>query len=152
MINKIKGLFVAHGITFDSKATSVTLNGCEINAYPSNHLDALRSRMDLKVILVDELEYFQIAERKILRDVVERYLAKSDPYLILIITPGPDPEGLMAQIEAEEPSIYKKFVIPYTVGLNKIYTPEEIALASFIIGILFIISGIGLYLWGMSGP
>jgi hypothetical protein len=40
LIDKVKSLFVQHGITFDSKATSVTLNGCEINAYPSNHLDS----------------------------------------------------------------------------------------------------------------
>jgi hypothetical protein len=34
LIDKIKSLFVEkHGITFDSKATSVTLNGCQINAY-----------------------------------------------------------------------------------------------------------------------
>jgi hypothetical protein len=74
--------------------------------------------------LVDELEFFEPKERAILRDVTERYLAKSDPYLILISTLGPQPEGLMAQIEAEEPSIYRKFVMDYTVGFGKI-TPNK---------------------------
>jgi hypothetical protein len=35
----------------------------------------------------------------------------------------------MKQIEEEEPSIYKKFVMDYTVGLGKIYSESEIALA-----------------------
>jgi hypothetical protein len=128
LIDKIKSLFLSHGITFDSKATSVTLNGCQINAYPSNHLDAMRSRMDLKLILIDELEFFQPGERAILRDVTERYTAKSDPYILMISTPG-SPDGLLQQMEQEEPSMYKRFVMDYTVGLDKIYSREEIARA-----------------------
>lgn len=128
LIDKVKSLFLAHNITFDSKATSVTLGGCQINAYPSNHLDAMRSRMDLKVILVDELEFFEPGERAILRDVVERYVSKSDPYILMISTPGA-PDGLMQQMEAEEPSMYRRYVMDYTVGLDKIYSRAEIARA-----------------------
>jgi hypothetical protein len=79
LITKIRQLFSPHGISFDSRATTVTINNCTFTAYPSNHLDAMRSRMDLKVIIVDELEYFEPKERSILRDVTERYLAKTDP-------------------------------------------------------------------------
>jgi hypothetical protein len=39
----MKGLFEPHGITFDSKETVLNLNGCSIEAYPSNHIDAFRS-------------------------------------------------------------------------------------------------------------
>jgi hypothetical protein len=30
-------------ITFDTKETVLELNGCSIEAYPSNHVDAFRS-------------------------------------------------------------------------------------------------------------
>jgi hypothetical protein len=130
LIDKVKSLFLQHGITFDSKATSITLNGCQINAYPSNHLDALRSRMDLKVILIDELEFFEPGERAILRDVVERYIGKSNPYIIMVSTPGFDPNtSLMKMIEQEQESIYRKFVMDYTVGLGKIYSETELSIA-----------------------
>jgi hypothetical protein len=40
LIKRMKGLFEPHGITFDSKETVINLKGCEIQAYPSNHIDA----------------------------------------------------------------------------------------------------------------
>jgi hypothetical protein len=51
-IKRIKGFFEPHGITFDSKETVVNLNGCEIQAYPSNHIDAFRSLTNPKFILL----------------------------------------------------------------------------------------------------
>ena len=127
-MNKIRQLFIPHGITFDSKQTELTINGCLIKAYPSNHLDAMRSRMDLKVIFSDESDFYEPGERAILRDVIERYIAKSDPWIILVSTPA-GPDGLFAQMEAEEHSIYQRFKIDYRAGLGKIYSHEEIELA-----------------------
>ena len=40
LIKRMKGLFASHGIYFDSKEIVLELNGCSIEAYPSNHLDA----------------------------------------------------------------------------------------------------------------
>jgi hypothetical protein len=41
LIKRIKGLFEPKlGVTFDSKETVLELNGCRIEAYPSNHIDA----------------------------------------------------------------------------------------------------------------
>jgi primosomal protein N' len=41
LIKRMKALFEEKlGITFDSKETVLELNGCSIEAYPSNHLDA----------------------------------------------------------------------------------------------------------------
>ena len=40
LIKRIKALFEPAGITFDSKETVIELNGCSIEAYPSNHIDA----------------------------------------------------------------------------------------------------------------
>ena len=61
------------------------------------------------------------------RSVAERYIAKSDPFIVMVSTPNA-PGGLFQKIE-EEPSdtcIYKKMFLDYTYGLGLIYTKSEI--------------------------
>ena len=129
-IKRIKGFFESHGIIFDSKETVANLNGCEIQAYPSNHIDAFRSLTNPKFILLDEADFFRKGEQEEVRHVAERYIAKSDPYIVMVSTPN-RPDGLFASIEKEpfESSIYKKLFLDYTYGLDKIYTKEEIGKA-----------------------
>jgi hypothetical protein len=44
LIKRMKGLFADKlGVTFESKETLLELNGCSIEAYPSNHIDAFQS-------------------------------------------------------------------------------------------------------------
>jgi hypothetical protein len=58
LIKRIKGLFADKlGITFNSKETVLELNGCSIEAYPSNHIDAFRSLTNPKFILIDEGDF-----------------------------------------------------------------------------------------------
>src|ERR671919_611107 len=83
LIKRLKGLFEPHAITFDSKETVLELNGCEIQAYPSNHIDAFRSLANPKFILVDECDFFRKNEQDDVRHVAERYIAKSDPFIVL---------------------------------------------------------------------
>jgi hypothetical protein len=60
LIKRMKALFEPKlGITFDSKETVLELNGCTIEAYPSNHIDAYRALDNPKFILIDEGEFFQ---------------------------------------------------------------------------------------------
>jgi hypothetical protein len=126
-IKRMKSLFEPHGIYFDSKEIVVILNGCEIEAYPSNHIDAFRSLTNPKFILCDEADFFRKGEQEEVRHVAERYIAKSDPFIVMVSTPN-RPDGLFAQIEKEsfESCIYKKLFLDYTYGLGKIYTQEEI--------------------------
>lgn len=104
---------------------SLEVNGVWIQAYPSNHLESYRSLDRPKFILVDEADFFKKSDQPEVRHVSERYIAKSDPWIILVSTPD-KPDGLMATIEAEEPSIYHKIRLGYEVGLNKIYSLEDI--------------------------
>jgi hypothetical protein len=129
-IKRMKSLFEPHGVYFDSKETVIELNGCSIEAYPSNHIDAFRSLTNPKFILLDEADFFRKSEQEEVRHVAERYIAKSDPFIVLISTPN-RPNGLFASIEKEpfESSIYKKLFLDYTYGLGKIYSEEEIAKA-----------------------
>jgi len=115
------------GITFVNKETVLELNGCSIEAYPSNHLDAFRSLTNPKFILLDEADFFRKSEQEDVRHVSERYIAKSDPFIVMVSTPYA-PDGLFDRIEKEpeESCIYKRILMDYTYGLDKIYTREEI--------------------------
>src|SRR5829696_5209611 len=87
LIKRMKGLFAGHGVYFDSKETVLELNGCSIEAYPSNHLDAYRSLSNPKFILLDEADFFRKSEQEDVRQVTERYIGKSDPYIVMVSTP-----------------------------------------------------------------
>ena len=114
-------------MTFLNKETILELNGCDIEAYPSNHIDSFRSLDNPKFILLDEGDLFRKAEQEDVRHVSERYIGKSDPYIVMVSTPN-DPGGLFETIEKEpeEQCLYERLKLDYTYGLDKIYTSEEI--------------------------
>lgn len=107
-------------------ATDIILNGCKIQAFPSNHLDAMRGRPNLKFILLDEADFFRIGEQQNARDVSERYIAKTDPIIVMVSTPNM-PGGLFEKIEQEAESIYHRMFLPYTKGEGNIYSLEQLA-------------------------
>ncbi len=128
LVRRMKAIFEPKlGITFDSKETVLELNGCVIESFPSNHLDSFRSLTNPKFILLDESDMFRKSEQDDVRHVSERYIGKSDPFLVMISTPG-SPGGLMESIkkEPEETCIYKRLYLDYNYGLDRIYSREEI--------------------------
>jgi hypothetical protein len=129
LIDRMKKLFADNkGITaasaFDTKETVIELNGVKIEAFPSHHLDAMRGLPNVSFILLDEADFFPPGQQQDARDVSERYIAKSNPY---IVTPNA-PEGLFERIEkeAEDTCLYKRIFLDYTYGIGKIYTAKEI--------------------------
>ena len=128
LIRRLKNIFERKlGIYFDNRETVLELSGCTIEAYPSNHLDAYRSLENPKFILIDEGDFFRKSEQEDVRFVTERYIGKSDPYIVMVSTPNA-PNGLFEKIERAS-CIYKRLKMDYTYGLNCIYTKEEIAKA-----------------------
>jgi hypothetical protein len=128
LIKRLKAIFESKlGVTFDNKETVLELNGCQIEAYPSNHIDSFRALDNPKFIFIDEGDFFRKSEQDDVRFVSERYIRKSDPYIILVSTPNA-PGGLFEKIEKEPEStcIYKRLKMDYTYGIGKIYTKEEI--------------------------
>jgi hypothetical protein len=127
LIRRMKRLFEPLNIFFDSKETVLELNRVRIESYPSNHIDSFRSLDNPKFILLDEADFFRKSEQDEVRAVSERYIAKSNPYIILISTPNM-PEGLMQNIEnePEEKCLYHRMKLDYRYGLGKIYTAEDI--------------------------
>jgi hypothetical protein len=123
LIRRIKRLFELHDVYFEDKQTTLTLNDCTIEAFPSNHLSSFRSLESPAFIMLDESDYFAKNETDEVMTVVERYLGKSDPRLCLISTPN-QPDGLMYNLFQlqDTQTIYKRLKLNYEVGLNKIYS------------------------------
>lgn len=76
---------------------------------------------------MDESDFWRKSEIDNVRHVSERYIGKSDPYIVMISTPNA-PGGLFYRIEAEpeESCLYKRLKMDYHYGLGRIYTQEEI--------------------------
>ena len=130
LIDRMKGLFHELGATFDSKETVIELNGVHVEAYPSHHLDSMRGLTDVSFIYLDEADFFPPGQQADARDVSERYIAKSNPWIVMVSTPNAM-EGLFERIEKEPEStcLYKRILLDYTYGLGKIYTQDEIVAA-----------------------
>ena len=127
LIKRIKLLFEKHDVFFEYKETYLELNGVQIEAYPSHHLDTFRALESPSLILLDETDFFPPSQQQDARHVSERYIAKSDPYIILVSTPNA-PGGLFQRIEQEpeHECIYKRLKLDYTVDLGRIYSEDEI--------------------------
>jgi Terminase RNaseH-like domain len=130
LIDRMKKLFSSsRGLAtiFDTKETVIDLNGVKIEAFPSHHLDAMRGLPNVSFILLDEADFFPLGQQQDARDVSERYIAKSNPYIVMVSTPNA-PEGLFERIEKEpeDTCLYKRIFLDYTYGISKIYTAEEI--------------------------
>jgi hypothetical protein len=128
LIDRMKKLFVGKiGLISDTKETVIELNGVKIEAFPSHHLDAMRGLSNVSFILLDEADFFPPGQQQDARDVSERYIAKSNPYIVMVSTPNA-PDGLFERIEKESENtcLYKRIFLDYTYGIGKIYTAEEI--------------------------
>ena len=85
LIKRLKAIFERKlGLTFNNKETVLELNGVEIQAYPSSNIDSFRSLTNPKFILLDESDFWIRDEVDEVRDVVERYIGKSDPYIVIV--------------------------------------------------------------------
>ncbi len=76
---------------------------------------------------MDEADFFRKGEQEDVRHVSERYIAKSNPYIVMVSTPNA-PDGLFERIEKEpdETCLYKRIKLDYTYGLDTIYSSDEI--------------------------
>ena len=96
-------------------------------AYPGHHLDAMYGLPDVSFILLDKADFLPSGQPQDGRDVSERYIAKSNPWIIMVSTPNAL-DGLFEKIEweLEKICLYKRLFIDYMYGLNRIYRPITI--------------------------
>ena len=126
LINRMKRLFQGK-VYFDTKETVIELNGVRIVAFPSHNLNTMRGLDKVSFILFDEADFFARSEQTDARHIAERYIIKSDPFIVFVSTPNA-PGGLFDTIEREPEStcMYKRIKLDYKYGLGKIYSYEEI--------------------------
>jgi hypothetical protein len=129
LISRLKKLFYSNNLitSFATKETVAVINNVRVEAFPSHHVDSARGLPNVSFIFLDESDYFPPGQQQDARDVSERYIAKSNPYIVMVSTPNA-PEGLFESIEKEpeDTCLYKRMFLDYTYGLSKIYTAEEI--------------------------
>ena len=95
LIDRIKRLFVERAsLEFDTRETVIDLNDVHIEAYPSHHLDSMRGLPNVSFILLDEADFFPPGQQQDARDVSERYIAKSNPWIVMVSTPNAPSKGV----------------------------------------------------------
>jgi len=129
LVERVRMLFAEFPeVTFEvSSAKRLKINNVMIQAYPSNHLESARGIPDVSVFFLDEAAFFgsNAQEKENPRTISERYILKSDPYLIQCSTPNLE-EDNFGSIEFEEKPLYKRLFLHYSLGLGKIYDEGEV--------------------------
>lgn len=117
-------------VEFDSDMTTVMLNNVRIRAFPSHNISAARGIPNVSFFFVDEAAFIPDNQIREVLDVAERYAGKSAAKIVLLSTPY-KPNDAMDQILSQpwNESFYKTIKFPYTWGLGKIYTEEDIKIA-----------------------
>lgn len=107
--------------------TRIIINNVTIEAFPSHHIDAVRALPNPVYILLDEADFFpyEYDDPNNPLKVVERYIPKSNPHIVLVSTPNL-PSGLYERLDQDPNSRYLTFRFNYEWGLNKIYDPAQI--------------------------
>src|SRR5215203_4601445 len=117
LIQRVRELFIDHPeVQFPvDSVTRIQIKNVMFQAYPSNNMKAMRGIDRTSFILADENP----------RTIIERYVGKWDPWIVVMSTPNLK-DDMFGSIEFEQNPIYKRLLLPYTIGLGKIYTEEEI--------------------------
>lgn len=125
IIGRIKGLWPDKD--FNTKESVVILNGCKIEAFPTNNLTAARG-LNPRIIMLDEGDFFPARYQDEARTVAERYIPKTNPHIAMVSTPNL-PGGLFERMEDEKDNGYVMKFMDYTIGLNKVFRQEDIDVA-----------------------
>jgi len=122
IINRLKALFPDLKKT---KETVCILNGVRIQAFPSHHVASAHGLNPI-VMLMEEGDLFPVNQQYEAREVAERYISKTNPWIIWVSTPYL-PGGLYQEIEHEQDSIYrKKFMLLDRALKSGRYTQAEV--------------------------
>jgi hypothetical protein len=107
--------------------TTIDIGNVQIKAFPSHHIDAVRALPNPIYIFLDECDFFVYGYEDVNNPIkiVERYIAKSDPWIILVSTPNM-PGGLFDRMDRDQNSRYKTFRFNYEVGMGLIYDIAQI--------------------------
>lgn len=132
-VERIVDLFRDTDYKPKKSGAKIWINGCKIEAYPSHTFNSARGLDRCRFFFVDEADFFPPSQQETVRIVVERYEAKSHPFVVFNSTtylPG----GLYDQMDREKNPRFKTIEMFYEKGLGKIYTEYEIEQAKLMPG------------------
>jgi hypothetical protein len=126
ILGRIRNLLEPHGVLFDTAKNYLIINKVEIFSVPSHNLNSLRSLENPKILYITEADFLPFTDFANARECAERYISKSDPWIILESTIN-SPVGLFAEIFKEQNSLYTKKTINYLDALNEgMYLQKDI--------------------------
>lgn len=115
--------------------TTIEIKNCTIEAFPSHHIDAVRALPYPIHCLFDESDFspYEPDDPNNPLSILERYIPKSNPWIVPITTPNM-PGGINERMDEEEQKAieegrtprYKTFKFNYEWGLGKIYSIDQI--------------------------
>lgn len=130
--NRVKGIITKkHPELIESvtKDTILLNNGTYFRGYPTEHIDTIRGQDDIMGIFIDEAAFFHSSAQDYVRTAIERYVLKTNPYIIWLSTPN-GLQGAFYKIwtEAEKhQNDYFPITIPYSDGVDsQLLDPVEI--------------------------
>jgi hypothetical protein len=131
LINRLKRIFTNKNLLQfdDDKNTTCTINGCTVQAFPASNaaIKSLRGYDDIVMLLVDEASWFNLNQNQNVTDSIERYAIKSNSLIVACSTPQSVGDWLYEiKQQPESERFYHLMELSYKVGINKIYTSEEI--------------------------
>lgn len=143
LILRAKGFLQKKGLGYiDHGAYEVDINGSRIKCYPSNNIHSARGKPKISLFFGDEAAFFKLRDDSIVRTVGERYIGKSNSWVIWVSTAGEEPRGFFYDImleptEGAEKTIYERFHFYVEAGLKRdpqtktsIFSPEYLEKAS----------------------
>jgi len=124
---RMEKLFTAKfpDLRLESKYTQLKIKNTIIKCMPSRNVKDLRGYTDVSYLFIDEADHFEASVNPELLAAITAYEEKSKCTTIMCSTPN-RPDGLFASIEKDKNSKYKKILLPYELGLDKIYNRLEI--------------------------
>jgi len=143
LILRAKGFLTKKGLGYiDHGAYEVDINGSRVKCYPSNNIHSARGKPKVSVFFGDEAAFFKLRDDSIVRTVGERYIGKSNSWVIWVSTAGEEPKGFFYDIMQEpntgaEKTIYQRFHYYVEAGLKvdpqtktSIFSPKYLEEAS----------------------
>lgn len=112
-------------IQLESKFTELWIKNTNLICMPSRNVKDIRGFTDVAYLFIHESDYFEMSVNDELLHAITAYEEKSNCTTIMVSTPF-RPNGLFHSIENDPNSKYKKIVLSYEFGLDKIYDRAEI--------------------------
>lgn len=119
LVLRAKDLLIKKGLQYvDHGAYELEVNSSRIKCFPANNIHSARGIPRVSIFFGDEAAFFKLKDDSVVRTVGERYIGKSNSWVVWVSTAGEDPTGFFYEIMGEKDSIYKRHHFYVEAGLK----------------------------------